>query len=195
LLANIPHLIPQVAWHLETLRKHDHPRDPLADDMRAQMAASFDPKEYRIQTVPRENYNHEHMSRLRDSLQPVTLTAGRGKVSVVDHAARRSTFDVDAATPVTILLRRYFYPGTVFLDSTGRQLGKVMPSAEEGLIMENLPAGNYRAEMVLTKSTNEKLGLWVSGISIVLYLTLASVARRLSSEGLVTQSRQYASST
>ncbi len=172
-LANIPPVIPHVAWHLETLRKHGHPPDAKRDERRAQVAVSWDPPEYRIHTVPRENYNHSHMSGLRDSLQPVTLTAGSGKVSLVDHSARRSTFDVDAATPVTILLRRYFYPGTAFVNSSGQPLGKVMPSADEGLVLAELPAGTYRAELVLARGANEKLGLWVSCFAVGLWIALA----------------------
>lgn len=185
-LANIPHVIPQIAWHWDTLRKHAHPHGPLADEMRAQLAASFDPKEYRIQTVSRENYSPENMTRLRETLQPVTLMTGSGTVSLVEHSPRHSTFKVDATTPVTIMLRRYFYPGTRFLSSSGQPLGKVTASAEQGLVLAELPAGSYSAEMVLTKGPNEKLGLWVSCISIALCLSLAAVARRQSPGRLAT---------
>jgi hypothetical protein len=173
ILANIPHVIPQVAWHLETLRKGSHSPDPAASEMRQQVALAFDAWEYRIHTVQSENFNQNHISRLRNSLRPVTLVVGIGKVSVVDHSARRSTFDIEAATPVTILLRRYFYPGTAFLDSSGQPLGTVTPSAGEGLVLAELPAGTYRAQLVLNRGTNEKLGLWVSFVSIALCVALA----------------------
>jgi hypothetical protein len=177
LLANIPPMIPIATWHLETLRHRDHAPDPTRDESMAALAISMDPPEYRIRTVSPDNYTADHMSGLRSTLQAVTVMSGSGSVAMTGVSARRSVLDVDAATPVSILLRRYYYPGTTVLDSAGQPLGKVTASRDEGLAWAELPAGRYRAELVLARGRNEQLGLWISGAAIALWIGLALAVR------------------
>lgn len=178
LLANIPHVIPQLMWQLDTLRGRRHPDDPAREAIRAELAVSQAAWEFRIPTIPAEKYNAAHIAQLRDSLPPIAVKTGTGKASMLHHSARRSTFEIDATTPVTVVLRRYFFPGTEFRDASGKPLGTVAPSPDEGLVQAELPAGTYRAELVLIRRGNEQLGLWISCIAIVLWIGLTIVLRR-----------------
>lgn len=113
-----------------------------------------------------------------EPLQRAAVVEGQGTVTTVAAGAQHITLRVDAATPVRVLYRTYYFPGWT-ATADGAPL-TIEPVAPYGLMGLHLPAGVHEVKLVLGDTPVRRVGMWVSGVALglVVVLLVLPVRRR-----------------
>ena len=81
---------------------------------------------------------------------------------------RRAVLEVEITRPTQLLIGQFYYPGWQARNLTDHRLLPVSPSAPDGFLMVNVPAGRHQILLQLEAGTPERLGIAVSMISCLL---------------------------
>jgi hypothetical protein len=103
------------------------------------------------------------------------VAGGEGALSVEGWQPREIGLRVSSPRGVAIDARQFYFPGWVArLDGHPHQL---RPSSPDGLLRLDVPAGDHRVELTLTRTAPERAGRIVSALSFTLLLACFLLAR------------------
>lgn len=127
-------------------------------------------------------FNQEHPWHAASPAEETRILQGTGSVRLQTIAARRRVVEVDCSVPCMSQVHLLYYPGWVAHDLTGASV-TLQASPENGLIELTLPSGYHHIQLELPRDSAERLGPWVSFLSlgvllIVAFGALPGVARR-----------------
>jgi hypothetical protein len=91
---------------------------------------------------------------------------GWAEVSILDWKPRRLRLQVQADEPSEILLRQFYYPGWSARTGSGEHL-PVGPAASTGVLQLQVPHGTHQVTVELKARWSERLGWWVSCLSLL----------------------------
>jgi hypothetical protein len=111
------------------------------------------------------------------SVMETRILQGTGSVRYQTLAARRRSLEVDCSGPCTAQVHLLYYPAWVAHDFSGAQVA-LKPSPESGLITLTLPSGYHNVQIELPRNTEERLGPWVTTLSLIIVLIIAFGASR-----------------
>lgn len=95
-----------------------------------------------------------------------------GSASVVGWDPRRAVLNVQTPQPARLLVGQFYYPGWQARKLDDQRVLPVVPSAGDGLLLVDLPAGTYQIALTLETRAPERIGLAVSAVSCLLALIL-----------------------
>jgi hypothetical protein len=111
-----------------------------------------------------------------EALARACVVEGEGALEVGLWQPRRVALSVSSPRGVVIDARQFYFPGWVArLDGRPHPL---RPSSPDGLIRLDVPAGDHRVELTLTRAAPELAGEIVSALSLASLLAWALYARR-----------------
>ena len=97
------------------------------------------------------------------------IAKGQADIEIVDWQSDRRRLTVDAAEPVTVILRTYTYPAwRLSVD----QLDSPIDQASDGRIQFDLPSGRHDVALTYEPTLAFKLGLLASGSSAIAFAGL-----------------------
>lgn len=120
---------------------------------------------------------HTELNNVLAALPPVAIIDGPGTATEVVEESERLSVTVDAAAPVRLRFRRFYYPGWQLLRMPGGETVQMIASAQFGLIEAALPAGRHRLVLQRGAIAEERLGAAVSAAALLLCLLLLWAGR------------------
>lgn len=96
-----------------------------------------------------------------------------GEASVESWGSREAVLKVNAAVPSRLTIRHFYYPGweARLLDPPGSALS-VTPTVPDGFLTMPVPQGQYRLVLQLVPQQWERIGGWLTRISVGLFLII-----------------------
>jgi hypothetical protein len=109
-------------------------------------------------------------------------SAGRGftagRASIMSWEPRRAVLNVETPEPANLLIGQFYYPGWRAQDLTDDRPLTLSPSAVDGLLLVEVPAGTHQILLRLEAQAPERAGLAVSMISCLVAIVLSIVTFR-----------------
>ncbi|HKD08441.1 MAG TPA: 6-pyruvoyl-tetrahydropterin synthase-related protein [Bryobacteraceae bacterium] len=105
-----------------------------------------------------------------------TLTSGPAPAVHV-ASPRRLWLDIDSPQPSTLTVNHFYYTGWKATTADGAPID-VSPSQPEGFLRMSAPAGRYRLDLELSRTTPERAGQWISFATLLGMALIAAIRLR-----------------
>ncbi|PZP55841.1 MAG: hypothetical protein DI586_05615 [Micavibrio aeruginosavorus] len=118
-------------------------------------------------TLPRDP---ENIAPLKEYLaqEQAFITSGQGEIMSFEKENSLVQLSVDAASPVTITVYQFYFPGWIAQDGKG-QIFNVRPEGKDKFISFDIPAGKHEITVSRTKLPIEETGKAISIISLLVF--------------------------
>lgn len=170
-MAGSPGPASMAKWMENIGTRHAGAYDYIVDTMR-----SKDTQEYRPRWVPHNTYfNSRRLQQLASSTQQNRAAAG---YQLQRLSARHLRLTGSSSAAQWLSMEQFYYPGWQARLSSEAGVGSptrlldVRPEPDSGLLQIQLPPGNHRVDLILTRTWPERLGLIVSFTALLLWLWL-----------------------
>jgi hypothetical protein len=112
-------------------------------------------------------------SAVRASAGPrVRFTSGVGTANVLAWMPRHLEFQTNSSTGGQVMINQFYYPSWQALLVPSAQRLVTKPAMPEGLVEVRVPAGQEQISLDIGIEPAERIGFWISGLSVVLSLIL-----------------------
>jgi hypothetical protein len=112
-------------------------------------------------------------SAVRASAGPrVRFTSGVGTANVLAWMPRHLEFQTNSSTGGQVMINQFYYPSWQALLVPSAQRLVTKPAMPEGLVEVLVPAGQEQISLDIGIEPAERIGFWISGLSVVLSLIL-----------------------
>jgi hypothetical protein len=165
-----------IAFTVEPLRATSFNRNPfIAQRIREWLSDKANTPEYRPKWTHVET--RELIRQLRgraDTIGRAVIAEGEGAVTVRSWKPRLVSLTLDARTPMTIEVRRFYFPNWVAA-ATGSTRIAVTPAPSTGLIRMDVPAGAQAVDLRLEPSASERRGIAISALTLAACVGVAAI--------------------
>ena len=110
------------------------------------------------------------------------ILKGQGEVISIERQAKGFVIDVNAQTPIDIMIGNFYFIGWQAFDQNGKEY-TVNPVTEDKLLSIALPSGEHTITVSRQKLKPEIIGGWISLFSLIALILFVS-AMYLKNKGL-----------
>lgn len=126
--------------------------------------------EHRPRWVPLTVFQPETLKQLGKESPPVRFETGQGSYEIQTWKARQLNLQVTSPQEGWITLSQFYYPGWVA--KAGGTTRPVRPEPSTGLVQVSLPAGTHSLAVTLEAGIEERLGIGISLVSLMVAIVL-----------------------